>query len=1084
MGLPKQTIEFSFAKGVDTKTDPNQVQIGKFLTLVNMVFTKTGLLTKRNGFGNLTALNATDLSNLTTYSSSLVALGNELNVFSEEQGIWLDKGHVNQISLNTLALVRSSTSQFSVDASLAFNGLSCEAWEDSDGTSKYQVNDSSNGQVLLNAVNLPSGATLPRVFALNRYFVVTFLIEISSTFHLQYIAIPFTNLNSPSTVTNISSQVKSITTGYDGIVNDSILYIAWNGSDIGGAIRQCSINQNLIQSSTHTIGTHTADLISVQVNTTNNNVWITYWNSSNNNAYLSILDSNGGSVLTPTLVISNIVITEITGVIQNNVLNLFYEVSNTYSSGVRSDYIQTETVTQSGTVGTPKTVLRSVGLASKAFINNGIVYILCTYGGSFQPTYFLSDINGNIQAKLAYSNGEGYKPTQVLPNVSINPNGDIYIPYLFKDLLLSVSKLNTIDTAQAGTQTVNNNIYTQTGINGVTFNFNTGALTAEIGANLNLTGGFLSAYDGVLPVEQNFHVWPEDISFTISGTGGGLKPLQYWYQWTYEWTDGQGNLFRSAPSVPLKVDSTNTSVTPVTFTSTFSSGVSSITASSVTGLFPGQYITDSTTSANIQANTYITSIVGTTLFLSLPTSGASGSPDTLSTNNVVANTIVIPTLRLTEKVGTSLVRIVGYRWSTDNQSYYQTTSITSPLLNDPTIDTVTFVDRNNDNEIVGNPLIYTTGGVVENISPPSTQLMTLWQDRLFIVDAEDPNTICFSKQVIKATPVEMSDLLTIYVAPTLGADGSTGPITAIGAMDGNLIIFKQNLPYYITGTGPDNTGSNNLFSDPTAIASSVGCSNQSSIVLIPQGLMFQSQNGIWILNRNLTVSYIGDAVEQFNSSKVLSAGSIPETNQVRFRLDNGIVLVYDFYVNQWSWNVGIPGISSCIYNGMDTYLDQFGNIYSETSGVYLDGSNPVLMSFTTAWIKTVTLQGWQRAYWCELLGTYFSPHTLTVGVAYDFDPAILQQAPIVPDNYSPPWGGDTVWGGPPDKVWGGNSKSEQWQINFKKQSCQSFQLTLNEQYDPSIGPPAGAGLTISGLNLVVGLKKSYPRNISTKHRTG
>src|ERR1700722_7849494 len=144
MPLTKTPITINFAQGLNQKLDPKQLPVGKFQSLENITFDKIGLMQKRNGFGNFTEIIASDLSSLTTYSQSLVALGNTLNIFSEEQHLWLNKGTVNQVSLSVLSMVRSSTGQTSVDVYLAPNGLSCEVWTDSDGTMKYQVNDSSN----------------------------------------------------------------------------------------------------------------------------------------------------------------------------------------------------------------------------------------------------------------------------------------------------------------------------------------------------------------------------------------------------------------------------------------------------------------------------------------------------------------------------------------------------------------------------------------------------------------------------------------------------------------------------------------------------------------------------------------------------------------------------------------------------------------------------------------------------------------------------------------------------------------------------------------------------------------------------
>ncbi len=1061
MPLQKTPIDINFSQGYNQKVDPKQLSIGKFQSLENITFDKIGLLQKRNGFGNFTSLVASDLSSLTTYSGSLVALGNTLNVFSEEQNLWLNRGTVNQVSLSVLSMVRSSTGQTSVDAYLAPNGLSCEVWSDSDGTMKYQVNDSSNGQVLLNPTVLPSGAMAPRVFALTSCFIITFLILVTGTPNLRYISLPLNSLSTPSAVTTISSQVHSNTTGYDGTVYNNILYLAWNGSDGGGAIRQCFINSALVQSTTHVISGHTGDLITISIDPATVNVWIVYWNSSANTAYTSVLDQFGNVLLTPTLTLSSTVITHMTSIVNNGILDVLYEVSNAYPSGVRSDYTETNTVTLTGTVTSPVVVLRSVGLASKAFIQNSTVYVLVVYGGAFQPTYFITDLLGNIQAKLAYSNGGGYVIGQVLSNVSYTSDGNPYIAYLYKDLLLSVSKLNASAVA--------NNIYSQTGINTVTFDFNTPAYSVEIGNNLNLSGGIVTGYDGVKPTEQEFHVWPEDITVTNTNSGGGMASQDYFYQVTYEWTDGQGNLFRSAPSVPLQTTISGTST--ITFTGTFSAGATSITVSSTTGLVLGQTIQDSTTPGNIQPGTYITSIVGSVIGISLPTI-AGATSDSIYTEDTGTATLVIPTLRLTAKFN---VRIVIYRWSTSDQIYYQVTSITSPTLNNPTVDTVSYTDTLSDAAILGNPIIYTTGGVVEDIAPPSTQIMTLYKSRVMLLDAEDTNLVWYSKQVIESTPVEFSDLFTIYVAPTTGAAKSTGPITALGAMDDKFIIFKQNAAYYVTGNGPDNTGANNDFSDPIFIAGTVGCSNQNSIALIPNGLMFQSDKGIWLLDRGLGTSYIGQNVEDFTAdSLVLSAVLIPGTNQIRFTMDSGITLMYDYFVGQWGSFVNIPGSSSVIYNSLHTYLRSDGTIFQETPGIYLDGSSPTLVSFITSWIALTGIQGYQRVYGYYLLGSYVSPHTLSIGTAYDFVSTPTQTDTFLPNNFSPTWGTGSVWGSQP--TWGGPSTLEQCRVFTQRQKSQAIQISVSEYYDPTMGTAAGAGLTLSGIRLTVAAKNgSYPR---------
>ena len=349
--------------------------------------------------------------------------------------------------------------------------------------------------------------------------------------------------------------------------------------------------------------------------------------------------------------------------------------------------------------------------------------------------------------------------------------------------------------------------------------------------------------------------------------------------------------------------------------------------------------------------------------------------------------------------------------------------------------------------------------------------MALFDNRLWLVDSEDKNLLWFSKQVIENTPVEMSDLLTMFIAPTTGAEQSTGPVTALWPLDDKLIIFKENAILYINGTGPDNTGANNQYSQPIFITSTVGCTNQNSIVFTPNGLLFQSNKGIWLLGRDLNSQYIGAPVEEFNSSLVQSAVNVPETNQVRFTLNTGETLMYDYYYDQWGTFVGVPAVSSCIYNGLHTIINKLGAVYQELFESYLDGSNPVLINFVTGWFALAGLQGYQRAYFFYLLGQYLTPHKLQLGIAYDYQDSPSQVSLITPTNGSSNYGLSGPYG--QSSPYGGPGNVEQWRVFLTRQRCQAFQIHLQEVYDPSMGIPAGAGLTLSGLNLIIGAKNSF-----------
>jgi len=115
MALQKTPVSVNFAKGLETKSDPYQVQLGNFLALQNSVFTTTNRLTKRNGFANITTLPNTEQTTITTLNDNLLATGSNLYAFSQDTNQWLDQGVVQPVQLSTLPIVRSSTSQFSPD---------------------------------------------------------------------------------------------------------------------------------------------------------------------------------------------------------------------------------------------------------------------------------------------------------------------------------------------------------------------------------------------------------------------------------------------------------------------------------------------------------------------------------------------------------------------------------------------------------------------------------------------------------------------------------------------------------------------------------------------------------------------------------------------------------------------------------------------------------------------------------------------------------------------------------------------------------------------------------------------------------
>jgi hypothetical protein len=367
--------------------------------------------------------------------------------------------------------------------------------------------------------------------------------------------------------------------------------------------------------------------------------------------------------------------------------------------------------------------------------------------------------------------------------------------------------------------------------------------------------------------------------------------------------------------------------------------------------------------------------------------------------------------------------------------------------------TLTFTDNTADADIDDNELLYTTGGVLDNDVAPASTSSTVFDNRLFLFGLENNTQIAFSKQYQSGVPVSFSDEFTMQI-PLRG-----GPVFAGAAMDSNLIIFKQSSIFVVNGTGPDNTGAGSAYSIPQILVSPVGCSYPKSIAFVPQnpdgpgGLIFKSDKGFWLLDRSLQSEYIGADVDAYNSHNVISAQVLENQNQVRFLLDSGNCLVYDYFVNQWSVFTNFTGVGATLYQNQYTYLGPTGIFYQETPGYYLDDTTPISLKIGTAWIKLSDIQNFQRIRRLYVVGDYFSPHFLNGQIYFDYETTPSETFQFTPQNVLGLNGDDNVY---------------QFRYHMARQKCEAVQFVI---FDDFTGLTAGEGYSLSEFSIEAGLKQ-------------
>ncbi len=418
----------------------------------------------------------------------------------------------------------------------------------------------------------------------------------------------------------------------------------------------------------------------------------------------------------------------------------------------------------------------------------------------------------------------------------------------------------------------------------------------------------------------------------------------------------------------------------------------------------------------------------------------------------------IPTLRISKKDN---VFIEVYRTEANGTLFYKVTSNTALTLNDPTVDTIVYSDDKTDAQLISGEILYTTGGVLSNISPPSCTAVVNWKNRLIIKSSDEQNVIWYSKIRNEGFPVEFSDELTVTVDPR------GGDITALGVLDDKLIIFKESSIHLLAGDGPNNLGLQSDFGQPQLLASDVGCVDINSVIETPVGLMFKSSKGIFLLDRGLSVIYVGAEVEAFNGSRITASRLVPDVNQIRFTTEDNLCLVFDYYFKQWSTFTNHEAVGATIYDGSFCFIKANGFVYKEDTSSFMDGSNRIKMKIVSAWMSMADLQGFQRFYKLLLLGSYKSKHRLRVKLGYNFNTAFTEETEIIVQDTIDPtaYGEDSPYGS--GSPYGGEYPLYQWRIFPKQQKCQSFRVCIEDIMDDVYGE----SFSISNMRLEIGVKQ-------------
>lgn len=434
------------------------------------------------------------------------------------------------------------------------------------------------------------------------------------------------------------------------------------------------------------------------------------------------------------------------------------------------------------------------------------------------------------------------------------------------------------------------------------------------------------------------------------------------------------------------------------------------------------------------------------------------SPAVSVTNGATftAVTASVPTMRLTARTaadGRSEANVCLYRTEDNGTLYYKVGTGT----NSTTTDRVSIVDTTADGtSLISRQPLYTNGGVPAEHAPEAASIVVAGKNRLFMAGlSSDPNTIVYSQPREPLLATGFPDQFSIRV-PSEG-----GPITALHVLDDQVLAFKADRVFRFSGDGPDGAGRvESAFTQPQLVSTDVGCEDPQTIVQVPQGLMFRSAKGIYLMDRGLTVSYVGAAVEAFNDREVSSGVLVPGRNLIRLTTTEGPTLSYDYLLDQWATNTGHACrdiVDSTVWRGQHVVLRRDGEALVESSAATHDGDAVVRAVIETPWFHMAGIQGFQRVYRVMLLGRYRGPHMLRASWRFDNDPAYVHTQYWVPGQHiaTDYYGAAAYYG---SGSFGVGESVYQVELRPPIQRCTSFGLKI-EDWPVEV---SGSGLTVLG----------------------
>lgn len=348
----------------------------------------------------------------------------------------------------------------------------------------------------------------------------------------------------------------------------------------------------------------------------------------------------------------------------------------------------------------------------------------------------------------------------------------------------------------------------------------------------------------------------------------------------------------------------------------------------------------------------------------------------------------------------------------------------------------TYTDNTVDATVQNNEVLYTTGGVLANEPPPTMLAITADERRIMGISRQEPTKIVYSKELQEGIAPEFNAALSFFVDE---------PAKAVASLDDRWIIFGEYNTYAVVGDGANATGFGG-FSPPERIVEGVGCTNPLSVVNIPQGIVFQHNEKLYLLGRDFGVVDLTDAIEDETAATLRAVHHSNQRRVYFVGLNTNLIHVLDYSfgdIRFYTWTHSdtaffVEFLDAAIRNdtlfllGRNSVSGGKAQLYTVDATVDTDTAGnaaQVVGQYTTGWFKGAGHFGGQRIWNVRLLGEQGHADN-TVSASYSIQQRNLSSSSFVSETHE--WSNTTL----------SLDKPSVLRVSPKHQRCSAFRLTV------------------------------------------